>query len=192
MPTSTFALLTRTSSCARSSADLPRADRCAMADTRFQYAAFTSAVVCTRLSRSRVSAMSRLIAAGRELLARAVDEQVAHERLRHVRATGPTAAAGCSCSGSCCCRCASCSRRRCTTCRTRAASGSSPAFEVTASVRVAVGIRKLDGGCSWLLRCTPVVMRRPEGAGGRGDAGVADLRIETVGRSDRRCGRAPS
>ncbi len=32
-----------------------------MADTRFQYALFTLAVVCTRLSRSRVPAMSRLI-----------------------------------------------------------------------------------------------------------------------------------
>ena len=28
---------------------------------------------------------------------------------------------------------------------------------VTASVCVGVGIRKLDGGCSWLLRLTPVV-----------------------------------
>jgi len=30
-----------------------------------------------------------------------------------------------------------------------------PALDVMASVRVGVGIRKLDGGCSWLLRLTP-------------------------------------
>ena len=43
-PTSTFALFTRTSSCARSTADW-RAATVSIADTRFQYALFTSAVV---------------------------------------------------------------------------------------------------------------------------------------------------
>ena len=60
VPTSTLALLTRTSSWARSSVDR-RASTVARADTRFQYADFTFAVVWTRLSRSRVSEMSRLV-----------------------------------------------------------------------------------------------------------------------------------
>src|SRR6185312_13224315 len=55
---STFALFTRASSSASVSAER-RASTVARADTRFQYAAFTSAVVCTSVSRSRVSAMAR-------------------------------------------------------------------------------------------------------------------------------------
>ena len=32
-----------------------------------------------------------------------------------------------------------------------------PAFDVTTSVLVALGIRKLDGGCSWLFDCMLVL-----------------------------------
>ena len=49
------------------------------------------------------------------------------------------------------------------------------------SLRVAVGTRKLAGGCSWLFALHAARDRRPERAGGRGDAGVADLRIEPIG-----------
>ena len=44
---------------------------------------FTFAVVCTRLSRSRVSAMSRLVRLVASCWRAGVDGQIAHERLRH-------------------------------------------------------------------------------------------------------------
>ncbi len=46
----------------------------------------------------------------------------------------------------------------------------SPALDVTASVRVGVGMRKLEGGCSWLLRLTPELsagLNRPAAAATR-------------------------
>ena len=83
-PTSTFALFTRTSSCASSRADR-RASTLKRADTRFQHAAFTLAVVWTRLSVSLRVGDVPVGSRHGELLPGAIDEHIAEERLRHVQ-----------------------------------------------------------------------------------------------------------
>jgi len=63
------------------------------------------------------------------------------------------------------------------------------ALDVTASVRVGVGIRKLEAvaaGCCG----SRGVQRRPERTGGGCHARVADLRIEAVGAQIRCCDRS--
>ena len=140
---------------------------------------FTAAVVCTRLStQSRVGdrrGSSRLTSS---CVRAASILQVAQQRLRDVErqarpeqrvvAVQEAVALGV---------------RRVPAEAVRRAEPGQPLAErrrstMTTSVRVAVGIRKLAGGWSWLLRCTLVLnIGRNAPDGGR-DPRVADLRIE--------------
>ena len=172
---------------------LPRVDVGAAPTPGSSTALFTFAVVCTTLSRSRVSAMSRLIAARRRAAAAARRSmKIAEQRLRHVQrqprlqqrvvAVQEAVAVGVRSSST-------------PTLYDVPNHGSrwvKPAFDVTTSVRVGVGIRKLAGGCSWLLRCTLVLnvgLNAPAAAATRVSLICG---IEPVGRRDRGCSRAPS
>ena len=143
VPTSTFALFTRTSSCGERERRLPRLDVGA-GGHQVPVRRFHVGRSCGRpLLQPRVGDVP-VGAARRQLRAAPGRSRSRAAAAATTRATGPTAAAGCSCSGSCCCRCATMSHATLYDVPNHGSRWFRPTFDVTTSV--ARGRRDQEAG----------------------------------------------